>query len=116
MAVCVMLHLYQKDEAIDTVTVVDELNRRGELEDVGGAYYITELSALVPTAANIDHYIKIVRERALLRGVIQVCSVAIRQAYELEEDPEKIVGDLQQSLYELQTSTQQKGFRGKISA
>ncbi len=107
----VMLHLYQKDEAIDTVTVVDELNRRGELEDVGGAYYITELSSLVPTAANIDHYIKIVRERALLRGVIQVCSMAIRQAYELEEDPEKIVGDLQQSLYELQTSTQQKGFR-----
>ncbi len=107
----VMVHLFQKDEAIDTVTVVDELNRRGELEDVGGAYYITELSALVPTSANIDQYIKIVRERALLRGVIKVCTSAIKKSYDLEEDPEKIIGELQQVLFELQTSTRQKGFR-----
>ncbi len=106
-----MLHLFQKDEAIDHITVVDELTRRGDLEDVGGAYYITELSALVPTSANIDHYIKIVKERALLRGVIQVCTSAIRSAFEMEEEPEKLIGELQQTLFELQTNTKQKGFR-----
>ena len=56
------LALYAKGEPVDAITLVDELERRGELEDVGGRVRINELAALVPATSNAAHYARIVRE------------------------------------------------------
>ena len=62
------LALYQQGEPVDAITLVDSLEERGELEQVGGRARIHELAALVPATANAAHYARIVREMATLRG------------------------------------------------
>src|SRR5919205_1484366 len=66
------LALYARGEPVDAITLVDELEERGELDDVGGKVRIHELAALVPASANAGHYARIVREMATLRGLIRV--------------------------------------------
>ena len=61
-----MLILSDKGQAIDVVTVTEELSAKRELEDVGGISYLTEIANSVPTAANIMHYSNIVEEKALI--------------------------------------------------
>ena len=63
------LALYAKGEPVDAITLVDELEERGELEAAGGRVRIHELAALVPASANAGHYARIVREMATLRGL-----------------------------------------------
>ena len=66
------LALYARGEPVDAITLVDELEERGDLEGAGGRERIHELAALVPATANAAHYAKIVREMATLRGLIRV--------------------------------------------
>src|SRR4030043_1300133 len=66
-----MLGLYEKNEPQDIVTVSDFLRNRNELEDVGGMSYLATLADAVPTAANIVHYAKIIREKFILRALGQ---------------------------------------------
>ena len=63
-----MLILSDKGQAIDVVTVTEELSAKKELEDVGGISYLTEIANAVPTAANIEYYANIVEEKAFLDG------------------------------------------------
>src|SRR5437762_5517979 len=65
------LALYAKGEPVDAITLVDELEERGELEGAGGRVRIHELARLVPASANAGHYARIVREMATLRGLIR---------------------------------------------
>ena len=65
------LALYQQGEPVDAITLVDALDERGELEQVGGRARIHELAALVPATANAAHYARIVREMATLRGLVR---------------------------------------------
>src|SRR4051794_14899067 len=64
------LALYAKGEPVDAITLVDELEERGALDDVGGRVRLHELAALVAATANAAHYARIVREMATLRGLI----------------------------------------------
>src|SRR5690242_13868643 len=64
------LALYAKGEPVDAITLVDELEERGELEEAGGRVRLHELAALVPASGNAGHYARIVREMATLRGLI----------------------------------------------
>src|SRR6266498_2267541 len=72
------LSLYARGEPVDAITLVDEVEERGELEDVGGRDRIHELASLVPATANAGHYAKIVREMATLRGLIRAGSEVAR--------------------------------------
>jgi len=99
------LALYGRGEPVDAITLVDELERRGELEGIGGKVRIHELAALVPAAANAGHYARIVREMATLRGLIRAGSEIARlgmdrdgeEATELVDRAEQIVFELSQS-------------------
>jgi replicative DNA helicase len=99
------LTLYGRGEPVDAITLVDELERRGELEGVGGKVRIHELAALVPAAANAGHYARIVREMSTLRGLIKAGSEIARlgmdregdEATELVDRAEQIIFDLSQS-------------------
>src|SRR5437763_6737524 len=68
------LSLYGRGEPVDAITLGDELERLGQLEDVGVRVRIHELAALVPAAANAGHYARIVREMATLRGLMRAGS------------------------------------------
>ncbi len=73
---------YKKDVAIDFITVTEELTKNGQLEDVGGVSYITDLTNYVPSAANFKHYAEIVRNASMLREIINVGQDIMTNAYD----------------------------------
>ena len=83
--------LYKNSAPIDFVTVSDELEKKGFINDVGGMAYISTLSNIVPSAASCNHYINIVKRDSTLRQVITVCGDTIAKAYEDDSD-ETILG------------------------
>jgi len=98
------LGLYAKGEPVDAITLVDELEERSELDDVGGRVRIHELAALVPATANAAHYARIVHEMATLRGLIRAGGEIARLGWErpgetidLVDRAEQVVFDLSQS-------------------
>ena len=95
------LALYAKGEPVDAITVVDELEERGELEDVGGRARIHELASLVPATANSGHYARIVREAATLRGLIRAGGEIARLGWEGVGEPVELVDRAEQILFAL---------------
>jgi replicative DNA helicase len=81
-----MVNLAGRNIGIDALTLTDALRTAGVCEAVGGVDYIAELAACVPSAANIDHYAKIVREKALLRALASKSMEHAAQAYDGPED------------------------------
>ncbi|MBC6951479.1 replicative DNA helicase [candidate division KSB1 bacterium] len=77
-----MLELSDRGEVIDQITLTECLKGRSELESVGGAAYLAELVQVVPTAANVRYHSKIVRDKALLRGLIQTSTEVITRGYD----------------------------------
>lgn len=98
------LALYAKGEPVDAITLVDELEERGELEDVGGRARIHELAALVPATANAAHYARILREMATLRGLIRVGDEIARLGWERPGETADLVDRAEQVLFELSQS------------
>src|SRR6266481_5887000 len=77
-----MLSLTERGDVIDPVTLRDELSRRGDLDRAGGMEYIAALIDVVPTAANIDYHAKIVRDKAVLRRLVEAATGIIQDVYE----------------------------------
>ena len=96
-----ILALEAKGEAVDQLTVVEELKRRGQLDAVGGVAYISELGMGVASAANVEHHAKIVAGKHLLRRVIEVGVEMTRQGYEATQEAEAIVMSASEQLYRL---------------
>ena len=87
----VLQTLFDRNQPADLVTVSEELRKRGQLEAVGGAAYLTQLTAAVPTAANIQHYAKIVKERALLRMLIQSATTIVQESFDPSQDARNVI-------------------------
>jgi replicative DNA helicase len=98
------LALYARGEPVDAITLVDELEQRGELEDAGGRSRVHELAALVPASANAGHYARIVREMATLRGLIRVGSEISTLGWERVGEPADLVDRAEQIVFELSQS------------
>jgi len=98
------LALYARGEPVDAITLVDELEQRGELEDAGGRSRVHELAALVPASANAGHYARIVREMATLRGLIRVGSEIATLGWERVGEPADLVDRAEQIVFELSQS------------
>jgi replicative DNA helicase len=95
------LGLYAKGEPVDAITLVDELEQRGELEQVGGRVRVHELAALVPATANAAHYARIVSEMATLRGLIEVGGEVARLGWERPGETVDLVDRAEQIVFEL---------------
>ena len=95
------LSLYARGEPVDAITLVDELEERGELEDAGGRVRVHELAALVPAAANAGHYARIVREMATLRGLIRTGQEIARLGWERPGETDELVDRAEQILFDL---------------
>src|SRR5437879_6415178 len=95
------LALYAKGEPVDAITLVDGLEERSELENVGGRVRVHELAALVPATANAAHYARIVREMATLRGLIRAGGEIARLGWERPGEAVELVDRAEQVLFEL---------------
>jgi replicative DNA helicase len=94
-----ILDLYARGEPADPITVSNELSRRGELARIGGAPYLHTLIASVPTAANAGYYAKIVRERAVLRRLIEAGTRIVQFGYTGDSDADDLVDRAQAEVY-----------------
>jgi replicative DNA helicase len=96
-----MIELGEAQQAIDLVTLSDQLHRRGELEAAGGAAYIAQLVDGVPRITHLEHYARIVKEKAQLRNLIHSTHAIQQAALEAEEDPDVILDRAESSIFAL---------------
>ena len=95
------LTLYQRDEAIDQITVAQELARRGKLEICGGAAYLSHLVSIVVTSLHIEHYAQIVSRLSLMRRLISAGSQITAIGYEADPDIDAALGKAEDTLFRL---------------
>lgn len=95
-----MLHQYSNNKPIDLLTVADVLRKQGNLELVGGAYYLGELTNRVASSAHIEYHARIVQEKYLKRELIRICNETQRKAYE-EDDVFGIIEGHEKSIFDL---------------
>ena len=105
-----IVDLYGRGEPADPVTVSAELQRRGELQKVGGAPYLHTLSASVPIAANAGYYATIVREKAILRRLVDAGTKIAQMGYAGEGDVDSTVDVAQQEIYAIGEKRQQEDY------
>jgi replicative DNA helicase len=96
-----VLALFQKGEPFDVISLGNQLQTRGELEDIGGTPYLAKLAASVASSANTVHYAKIIREKAMLRHAIHVATDIVEQGYVGCEDVELFLDGAEKNLFEI---------------
>jgi len=107
-----MVDLAESSRAIDLITLVEELDRRKELEAIGDVGYLSGLLDGVPDRPSIEHYIKIVRDKALLRGLIHAANAAIARAAEQSDPAEEILNDAEAAIFAISEKRIGRGFMG----
>ena len=107
-----MASLFDASEPIDTVTLYEELKKREQLEEVGGAVYISKLSQNISSAANIEYHAKIILEKQILRGLITSSHEIARAAYEGTEDAFDILDEAERKIFEITETHLKKSFQG----
>ncbi len=93
--------LFTKSEPVDILTVTNELKRSGELELVGGPYYITQLTSRVASAANIEYHARILHQKYIQRELIRISSDLIRDAFEDSSDPLDLLDVAERNLFQI---------------
>ena len=96
-----MIALGEGQQAIDLVTLTEELNRKGELEASGGAPYLASLADGMPKVTNIEHYARIVKEKAILRNLIHATHNIQQRAFEGEDGADAILDNAESSIFAL---------------
>jgi len=97
------LSAYQRDEAIDQITIAQELERQGLLEKIGGAAYLNHLISMVPTSLDIEHYAQIVYRLSLMRQLISAGSKISSLGYEADPDASNTLNKAEDILFRLRT-------------
>lgn len=105
-----ILALYAKSEPIDIITVKAELIENGNFERVGGLEYLASLPERVPTTANVEKYIKIVDEKAMLRNLINMSNELVALGYDETEDVDRIMDMAEKKVFDLSQKKNSKGY------
>src|SRR6202035_1899498 len=96
-----MIALGESQQAIDLVTLTEELHRRGELEASGGGSYLAALADGMPRVSNVEHYARIVKEKAMLRNLIHATHNIQQRAFEGEDGADAILDNAESSIFAL---------------
>lgn len=96
-----ILSLFERGNPVDLITLTEELKRRGELDDVGGPYYITELTTQVASAANVEYHARIIAEKSLLRKMIETMTSLIGQAYDPSADAFELLDTAEADIFRI---------------
>ncbi len=94
-----VLDLSERGTAVDAVTLAEALRKDGQLQNVGGASFIAELTDRVPSAANVAHHARIVKEKAILRGLITTSTEIATQAYDGRGDVEQFLDEAERRIF-----------------
>src|SRR5205814_8134534 len=95
----VLVELWNTGQAIDLITFTQVLRDRNLLESVGGAAFVTGLFTFVPTAANVQYYLDIVRDKYILRGIISAATESVRRAYEEQDEVNNLLDEVEQRIF-----------------
>jgi replicative DNA helicase len=107
-----MVDLAESSRPIDMITLVEELDQHKDLQAVGDVAYVSSLVEGVPDRPSIEHYVKIVRDKALLRGLISAANAAIARASEQAESAEDVLSDAEAAIFQLSEKRIGRGFMG----
>ena len=104
-----VLALYEKSIEIDPVTLSEQLKIDGTLEEIGGLPFIYEIAGSMPTSANVAFHAQIVREKSMLRKLIESCTAIIQEAYQPVEDVDKLIDYSEERIFKIQDFRLKKG-------
>jgi replicative DNA helicase len=107
-----MVDLAESSRPIDMVTLIEELERHKDLQAIGDVAYVSSLVEGVPERPSIEHYVKIVRDKALLRGVISAATTAIARASDQSDSAEDVLSDTEAAIFQLSEKRIGRGFMG----
>ncbi len=96
-----LLDLSERDEPADLITLTNELRKKDQLDSIGGASYVTSLIDSIPTAANIEYYARIVKEKAILRKLIETATDIVTQSYEDRQDVEGLLDEAERAIFQI---------------
>lgn len=96
-----ILELYEKNEPSDLITLSNTLKNNKQLDNAGGVSYLASLVDNIPSAANVTYYSKIVKEKAILRGLIGAATEIITKSYDTEKDVENILDEAEHTIFEI---------------
>ena len=96
-----LIILSERDEPADLITLTDELQKRKQLDSIGGASYLASIIDSVPTAANIEYYANIVKEKAIVRNLISASTEIITRSYEYLEDVGSLLDEAEQEIFKI---------------
>jgi replicative DNA helicase len=96
-----MIQLAEKQQAIDVVTLMEDLGRRGELESAGGVAYLSQLADGLPRVTNVDHYARIVKEKSVLRSLAYSAAAIQEQALAAGDDADVILDRAESTIFQL---------------
>jgi replicative DNA helicase len=105
-----MVALNDRHDAIDFVTLKEELARAGELDEVGGPAYVASLADGVPRATNVEYYARIVKEKATLRNLIYAASKIVTNAYEADQESDLILDEAESAIFAVADDRLKSGF------
>jgi replicative DNA helicase len=105
-----LLRIWQRGDVIDEITVSEDLRKAGDFEAVGGVTFLASLLDAVPTAANIEYHCKIVREKAILRRLIEAATSIIQETYAWQGEVENLMDVAEQRIFQLAQSSDRRGF------
>jgi len=105
-----MVSLTERRVVIDHITLRDELIRRGELDSIGGYDYVAELADSVPTAANLEYHAKIVKEKAILRKLIETATGIITEAYDGHTTASELLDAAESRIFQVSQQRTEEGF------
>ncbi|MCD4689860.1 replicative DNA helicase [bacterium] len=105
-----IMDLFSRNEAVDLVTLTQELKKKKQLDDVGGAAYLSTILGSVPTAANVRYHAKIVLEKAVLRRLINVATEVVQEAYDASGDAAEILDRAENMIFDIAQSRAHRDF------
>ena len=105
-----MIALNERGQAIDFVTLKEELSRSGELDEVGGPAYVASLADGVPRATNVEYYARIVKEKSTLRQLIFAANRILSNAYEAEQESDLILDEAEGAIFAVADDRLKAGF------
>jgi len=105
-----MIAMFERSEPVDTITLAEELRRRGHLEVVGGETYLVELTMKVTSAANVEYHARIVLEKSLMRNLITAASAVAARAFSPTEDAFDLLDEAEQSIFQISEKRLKKSF------
>ncbi len=105
-----MIALNERGQAIDFITLKEELSRSGEVDEAGGPAYIASLADGVPRATNVEYYARIVKEKSTLRNLIYAANKIITNAYEADQESDLILDEAESAIFAVADDRLKAGF------